>query len=70
MSEVYNNPEKIDLYRMKVLRSAMKLELAGLKRRGNSVFHIVRSEFGLKGNRQKVYEDFSNFLLDVQSDIK
>ena len=55
---------------MKVLRSAMKLELAGLKRRGNSVFHIVRSEFGLKGNRQKVYEDFSNFLLDVQSDIK
>ena len=70
MSEVYDNPEKISLYRLKVLRSAMKLELLGMKRGGKSVFHIVRDEFGFKGNNNKVFEDFSNFLLDVQSDIK
>jgi hypothetical protein len=70
MMTVYDSPEKISMYRLKVLRSAMKLELLGMKKKGRSVFHIVREEFGFSGNRAKVFEDFSNFLLDLEQETK
>lgn len=48
----------IDRYRMKVLLSGLKLELEGMKRRGQSCYSIVKQEFGLKGNKQSVYNQF------------
>lgn len=49
----------IDLYRMKVLKGALKLELLGMKaHRGRSAYSIIKSEFGLKGNKQKVFNQF------------
>jgi hypothetical protein len=37
----------IDLFRMTVLRQAVKLECLGMKRRGRSAVSIVKDEFGL-----------------------
>lgn len=48
----------IEVYRAKVLLSALKLEVLGMKRRGPSVYSIVKREFNLKGSRQSVYEQF------------
>ena len=57
----YNNTfEKkmndIDRYRLKVLLKGLKLEILGMKKRGSSCYSIIKKEFGLKGNKQKVYD--------------
>ena len=49
----------IDLYRLCTLKSALKLEILGMERRGQSVYSIIKEEFGLKGNKQRVFEQFS-----------
>jgi hypothetical protein len=48
----------IDLFRMSVLEKALRLELLGMKSRGRSAYSIIKSEFGLKGNKQSVYDQF------------
>jgi hypothetical protein len=48
--------ENIGRYREKVLLSALKLEILGLKRRGPSAYSIIKREFHLKGSRQSVYD--------------
>ena len=49
----------VDLYRLCTLKSALKLEILGMKRRGQSVYSIIKNEFDLKGNKQRVFEQFS-----------
>ena len=46
--------EQIATYRFLVLRTALKLEIAGMKRHGRSVYSIVKSEYGLSGSRENV----------------
>jgi hypothetical protein len=51
--------ENIGRYREKVLLSALKLEILGIKRsRGRTAYSIIKSEFNLKGSRQSVYDQF------------
>jgi hypothetical protein len=54
--QIYDNPQSIAHFRMKTLRGALKLEILGMKRRGRSVYSIVKEEFGFKGGKQKVLE--------------
>ena len=54
--------DNIDLFRMSVLEKALKLELLGMKGRGRSAYSVIKSEFGLKGNRQSVYEQFKVYV--------
>ncbi len=42
--------------RIAVLVGALKLEVLGMKRRGRSVYAIVKDEFGLRGNKKRVLE--------------
>ena len=56
--QVIEGKENIELYRLAVLEKALKLELIGLKGRGRSAYSVIKSEFGLKGNKQKVYDQF------------
>jgi hypothetical protein len=54
---------QIDRFRIKVLLSGLKLEMLGMKRsRGPSVYSIIKTEFGLKGNRQSVYNQLDALL--------
>jgi hypothetical protein len=48
--------------RLLVLKSALKLEIKGLGRRGRSAYSIIKGEFGLRGNKQKVLEQFEKLL--------
>ena len=55
-------PENINFVRMATLKSALKLEIAGLGRRGRSVYSIVKEEFGLRGNKRTVLADFEKLI--------
>ena len=61
MSAITGN--NIDLFRMSVLEKALKLELLGMKGRGRSAYSVIKSEYGLKGNRQPVYDLFRRLRL-------
>ena len=54
---------QITNYRHKVLLSGLKLELEGMSlTRGRSCYSIIKKEFGLKGNRQKVLAQFEKII--------
>lgn len=59
----------IDRYRLKTLLSALKLETLGMKRRGKSVYSIIKQEFNLKGNKQKVYDQFKNIVQNYNTKL-
>lgn len=50
--------QAITNYRLKVLASALRLELKGMKRNGPSAYSIVRKEFNIKGSRESVLKQF------------
>tara|TARA_R100000781_G_scaffold107107_1_gene71251 strand:- start:376 stop:597 length:222 start_codon:yes stop_codon:yes gene_type:complete len=56
---VLDTPEDINMFRMLSLKGALSLEVKGMKRRGRSAYSIVKEEFGLKGNKQRVLEQFT-----------
>lgn len=49
-------PEQIELYRLYVLKSALKLEISGMKRKGQSAYSIIKQELGFTGSRSKVLD--------------
>ena len=59
---VLDTPEQIDFGRMLTLKAALKLEVVGLKRRGRSVYSIIKEEYGLRGNKAKVLEEFTKLI--------
>lgn len=56
--------DNIDKFRLVVLKNALKLEMLGMKRRGRSTYSIVKEEFGLKGSKQKVYDQLVEIIND------
>jgi hypothetical protein len=52
----------INLFRMTALKSMLRLELVGMKRRGRSAHSIVKQEYNLKGNKQKVFDQFCKLV--------
>ena len=52
--QVYDSAAQINMFRMKSLRGALKLEIFGMKRRGRSAYSIIKEEFGFKGGKAKV----------------
>ena len=62
---VIDTPDAIEHYRLCVLRRALKLEIAGLKRsRGlKSAYSLIKDEFEFKGSKKKVLEQLEAKLL-------
>ena len=56
----------VDFYRLLTLRSALELEILGMKRRGRSVYAIIKEEFGFKGNKQKVYDQIDAYIQKIK----
>ena len=60
----------IDVYRMCTLRSALKLELRGLKMsRGRTAYSIIKSEFGLKGSKESVYTQMCELCEKMKGEL-
>lgn len=52
--------ENIERYRLLVLKTKLQLEIStGMKvTRGRTAYSIIKDEFNLKGNKQKVLDQF------------
>ena len=58
--------ENIKLFRLFQLKAALKLELKGMKiSRGRSAYSIIKDEFNLRGNKQKVLTQFEDIINEV-----
>ncbi len=57
-----DTPEQIDAFRARVLLRGLRLETLGMTKRGQSCYAIIKQEYGLKGSKQKVYENFKKIL--------
>jgi hypothetical protein len=54
-------PDQIARYRLATLRAALKLEIAGMKRRGRSAYSILKAE-GFTGTRAAVLQQLNEQL--------
>jgi hypothetical protein len=63
---ICDTPEKINAFRLLTLRSALKLEIAGLRAsRGFSAYKVIKTEFGFKGDKQSVSDQFAAYLTQI-----
>jgi len=54
--------DKVQAARLLTLRCGLKLEVAGLTKRGLSCYGIVKKELGLKGSKLAVYNQLTVLL--------
>ena len=59
---VITGDDNIRNYRVLALKSALSLEVKGMKRRGRSAYSIVKDEFGFRGNKQKVFDQLQEYV--------
>jgi hypothetical protein len=59
---ILTEPEQIQQFRARALLRGLKLETLGMTRRGQSCYSIIKAEYGLKGSKQKVYDEFKKIL--------
>ena len=57
--------EHIPLYRLLVMRQGLELETKGLRMgRGRTCYAMAKSEFGFRGNRDKVLAQLKDYIAD------
>lgn len=54
--------ESITNYRALVLLHALRLECLGMKRKGPSVYSVVKAEYNLKGSKESVYNQLKSII--------
>ena len=60
---VLDTPNQIEAFRQRTLLKGLEGEIMGLRlSRGRSCYSIIKEEFGLKGSKQKVYDQFKQLL--------
>ena len=56
----------VEFYRLLTLRSALSLEMLGMKNSRRSAYAIIKEEFGFKGNKQKVYNQIDKLIKKIK----
>jgi len=62
---IADTPQKINLYRMLVLKSMLEQEILGIKMTKNGLptaYSLIKKEYNLKGCREKVYGTFKEII--------
>lgn len=64
--QLFDGPEAVNFFRMNALLQGMRTELkTGMKlTRGPSCFTRVKQEYGLKGNKQKLIDQFAKLVAE------
>ena len=59
--------EQIPVFRMKMLHTGLKSEIRGfrLTSKAPTCYSIIKREYGLKGNKQKVLDQYEQILKDA-----
>ena len=69
MSSMIN--DKLDWVRMCTVRTALRLEMAGMKRsRSPSAYMIAKNVYGLKGNRQRVLDQLCEKIEKEKAELE
>ena len=55
---VIDTPSGIEVFQLLRLKAALSLEIKGLKYSRGSVYAYIKRVYGLRGNKQKVYDAF------------
>ena len=63
---VITGERNIAMFRLLTLRSALKLEILGMKHSQGSVYALVKREFGFRGNKQRVLEQLIAHIAAMQ----
>lgn len=58
-SVIVDTPKGIACFQMLARKHALRLETLGMRRRGASVFSIIKQEYGLRGSKEKVLREFA-----------
>lgn len=65
-----DTPEQIQMARYLTMRSGLKLEIQGLRlTRGVSCYKMIKDNFGLKGSKQKVLDQFEDLLREAGVEV-
>ncbi len=56
-----------EIFRLVALLKGLGLEIKGLKRNGRSCYAMIKDEFNLKGNKQKVYDQFKEIVEKIKN---
>jgi len=60
-------PEQISYYRLLTLKQGLEMEIRGFRMcRGRTCYSIIKKEFGLKGNKQRVYDQFVKIIEEAK----
>jgi hypothetical protein len=62
MSTLITGSENIRHAQRLAQKWALKMELKGMKRKGSSMYSMIKAYYGLKGNKQKVYDQFCEIV--------
>ena len=62
MSTLYDKPEDILLFRRLSQKASLELEIKGLRKKGRTMYSMIKQEYNLKGSRESVLEQFGNFI--------
>lgn len=57
----------IPLFQLLVWKGALKLEILGMKRRGRSVYSIVKQQLGFRGDHASVYAQLEQHIEAVKA---
>ena len=60
----------IQVARMITLKGMLKMEVLGMKRKGRSAYAIVKDHYGLKGNKERVLEQFTQLVDEAKEEIR
>jgi hypothetical protein len=63
---VLSGSEQIMMARLITLKSALKLEIWGMKRRGPSAYSIIKRELGFKGNKESVFNQLTAYIEELK----
>ena len=62
--------DHIPFYRLLVMRQGLQLEIKGIRMsRGRTCYAMAKSEFGFKGNRDKVLAQLEDYIADQRDTL-
>lgn len=64
---ILDTKPQIELFRLTVLVSALRLETVGLKNRGRSAYSILKQELGIKGDKHSVLKQAQDILKTIKA---
>lgn len=61
---VLDTPDEIAMFQLLRLRSALGLEIKGLCHSQGSVYAHIKRHYGLRGNKQRVWDQFNIYIME------